>query len=679
MRRTEKQNCPAGMAGTILKARVLLSEAAQHLSAMLCKFPVKPSNKALRDHLGTWSTVMIGNVKMEWSVNLCRRHAAWSADDLLVDMPAEENPEQQYVDVIYPNCPLDEDTTLQFDGETGIYMWRCAPTEADEIAMDDTLGHMLSIAGDENVDITPEFEKQVSQAQEHHYWPELVKNAFAGPEFIRLIGADQKRAGQICAAWVEKSQTTKPPNIDSTRLAIAEVDDLCVAVLGFLNSQPNNDASHEAMGKVFGANAELTPWLGTIVSTFRQSEGWDVVERDGLRARGFEKKHRDAYFVFKRELIDDTNIKDLMEKLPVYCSDKGFRPGQAEGLEEKAFNFIEGRIKELADLEPDAMQPGIRKRKLQALSKCLDFWSANPDLADEVSALQNACGTTARALEATTASSQVAQEVDENNVFEKVLGERLEKMVGHTDGSMTQSFVKLNNLFVTKARENLAQMLHPSFETLLGNWATFNKVFDDKKLSHYHTVWPIFTKSRNLLDKHRDWKNASSPKDAVIPPMTAAARIWDHCMVKALEDAKKFPGGALATTVDAVRSDEGINAAMHECKGLMMTKRRAAKETFAKLLEGYEQIAGGLKNKGNWKDGLTKDSSREKVIEHGKILTSGPGAQVLNMKKDIDADSRSSFHLAPSSRELKIDFTRSHLLYLHLLMSVFVSWASLSR
>ena len=634
MRKTESRNCPAGTAGTLLKARITLSEAAQHLNNMIVRFPLKPTFAELDKHLATWASVMIGNVKMMWPSMLCRRHVAWIADDKLVEVPDSEGPEVQYVDMLHPNCPLDEDVTLTYDHVNGIFMFRCAPTEDDELQMNSTLSKMLEIAGDESAEISVEFEKAVAFAQDHHYWPELLKNAFAGPEFIRLVEANKDKIGRICKLWVEKSETTTRSRVESTNIAVREIDELCIAVVGFLNTVPNDDVTHEAMGNVFGVNAELSPWLGSLVTTFRQSDGWDAIERDGLDHRGFEKKHRQDFFTYKRQALDDTNIKDLMEKLPLYMSPKGFRAGQVECLEENAYMFIEGRIRELVEMDDFAMQADIRRRKLTALSGCLDLWKSNPHLADEVAALQLECDGAARGIEAAAAASQISEQVDDNNVFNKVLGQRLQKLVGHNDASHKAAFVKLNSLFLSKCLDYIGELGEQKFEILLQNWATLHGLWSDKKASHFFTVNPIIVKSRAFLLKYKSWI-ADPKKEVNVNAVNAAARAWDNAMVKAGEEADKSPGSPLHKILEAVHQDETIIEASAKFKQLLVTKRKSAKDIFVTAIDGHEKLCGGLRESGSWKQGLTPASSQSQVFEASKILTSGPGAQVLKMKDDI--------------------------------------------
>ena len=373
MRRTEKANCPAGLAGSALKARIVLCEAAQNLSLHIMRFPIKPAAMELSKWIQHLDTVMLGNKTVEWPITLSRRYTAWVADDRLEALTMEESPHQQYVEVLYPLRPRDEDETATFDRED-LVMWRVAPTEKDHQQYLDAVQRIQTAAADEAIEVTPEFEVAVSLAQEHYYFPELIKHAFSGERFTAMIASDPAGVVDICKCWLEKSETTVESTLESVRSAVAEIDDLCAAVVGFRSSEPNDDATHDAMSRVFGGGQPISEWTGSVVTAFRQSEGWDVLEEHGKARKGFEKANRDKFFAYKSAIIDDTNIQEVLEILPRWTGDKGFRPGTCDALEEKCFLFLEGRIKELvADTEDGTMDSGVRMRKLQAFSKCLDF------------------------------------------------------------------------------------------------------------------------------------------------------------------------------------------------------------------------------------------------------------------------------------------------------------------
>ena len=120
--------------------------------------------------------------------------------------------------------------------------------------------------------------------------------------------------------------------------------------------------------------------------------------------------------------------------------------------------------------------------------------------------------------------------------------------------------------------------------------------------------------------------------------MITAAKQHDAAITTALSESKKYPGGVLAKVAEGAQAHAAIGTGMSAWKDFRAEKRRDLESKFSGFLSDCEDIAGGLRTKGSWKATLNDDSPDDEVKECGKVLTSGPGGQVLALKDKIAED-----------------------------------------
>ena len=668
MRKTEKSNCPAGTAGVNLKARIALCEAAQLISNMLIRYPEKPTLIERHKHFNTWNKVRLSCALMEWVPALCRRHTAWTADDLLEDVD-QQDAEEEFVEMIYPQVPLDDDETLQFD-HTSPQMWRCCPTEQEYERMETVIEEMITVAKEAQGDVSQEFEQRVAAAAETFYFEELLLNAFAGPAFVALIGKDNDRVMKICLKWVEKSETTQATQCEAVQRAVFEIDTFCDAVVALFNEVPSSTAGHDAIVKMFGPQAQPSPWACTLVEAFRQSEGFEAREKEALRAIPFESKHRAQFFTFKNSAFDDESVGHAMSKFPTWSGPGGFRVGHCEWLEEKCWEYLEGRIKALAeDHDNNLCTQAERRTKILALGEIIEFWKGFPDLADDVKSLRSLCSSTARKLDASAAGKELSKAVDDDNVFREVLGQRLDQMKGHEGDNMTAAFERLNGLFCTKSIECIDDFALPKYQVMLDNWDKLATMWQEEGAIGHSQMQPILSRLRSFHQKWVEWKKMPG-NAAANNQMNSAARAFDLSITKGAADGQVMGASVLANMVEAVQNQSTVSTAMLEWTEHIEAKRKGIKEVFVGRLAEHEKLSGGLREAGSWKALLRSDSSDADVLEAGKILCSGPGGTVLNMKASIAEERPLAFYVSRPRHPVFLPL-------LPVLMAVFVSSACL--
>lgn len=610
---------------------------------MIQAWPQKPNAEELEACTKVWKNHLVNGKTLPWPKQLSRRVCAWRAESKLSSAGAAGA--VPWIDRIYPLAPSDEDLAGEFNPEDA-YMWhvRCDSTELQLLAEI----HDMTVSDEVS---KTDLEVLRADAAETGKWATFITDAFACPTLLDAITGNAALVDSACAAFIRKDDATRvglvaETTIESTEAALNEIRQFCFAWTTHRNSKPSTEDAHLACKKLFksscATNAEepLSQFHSLLVTACRQRGDWQNIEQDCRESRSWEHQTQAMYWKFDEGDFTDDSVLDFMTVLPHWKKRCRQLPSVAtDGLEQKAFTYIVQRVGNYCVGEVDDVKLHEQQSRLKALSQILSFRATDTR---RTSIVSEAVHMANQALDGFGLHTALAALVDaatssqDRGLHLPQLWNALDQIskgdLGDGSRSVDPNLEKLYFRIKPKLEADVVNFQSTEYQQLLTNWS---KICDMWKIPPDQAgpvqVAELMSKCSDLCNAAAAARSSKRAKEKV-DTLNQATRTW--LTFRATETTAD--GSFVKRLLVGVKEPVIVKEALETWNAIAEDEITTATNTYKDILNECEQISGGLREKGSWKQGLTDSSSEDDIKAATRVLTSGPGNQVLQIKQVLE-------------------------------------------